>query len=184
MTATRSWRALSCAVRLVMDDEHRGDQAAEVLVAILARVDRVASRFRADSVLSTANEPAGRPVAIPRDLVGAAMEAIERTAGAVDPTIGLARQGWGYDCDIAELAPDGPAVCSIAQPATWRQIRLDRAAGLLTVPTRASLDLGATAKAFTADFAAGTLCRRHGTPVIVEPGGDLAVAGRRPGGWT
>ena len=42
MTAIRSWRAWSCTVGLVIDGEHRADQAAEDLVAILARVDRAA----------------------------------------------------------------------------------------------------------------------------------------------
>jgi thiamine biosynthesis lipoprotein len=45
------------------------------------------------------------------------------------------------------------------------------------------LDLGATAKSFTADLAARTLAARFLTPVLVELGGDLAVAGHRPGGW-
>lgn len=186
MTATRSWRTWSCTVRLVLDDEHSADQAAEELVAILDRVDRVASRFRADSALSRANAHAGKPVAVPRDLVelvGAAMNAAEQTAGAVDPTIWASLQQWGYDRDIADLPPTGPAVCSTVPAATWRQIRLDRSSGLLTVPAGTALDLGATAKAFTADHAARTLQQRLDSPVMVELGGDLAVAGRRPGGW-
>ena len=90
MTAIRSWRAWSCTVGLVIDGEHRVDQAAEDLVAILARVDRIASRVLADSVLSMANERVGRPVGIPRDLVdlvGAAMDASERT-------VSTARRGY------------------------------------------------------------------------------------------
>jgi len=56
-------------------------------------------------------------------------------------------------------------------------------AGLLTVPVGTALDLGATAKAWTADRAAAELAARYGTGVLVELGGDLAVAGERPGGW-
>ena len=62
-------------------------------------------------------------------------------------------------------------------------MRLDREAGLLTVPVGAALDLGATAKAFIADHAARALSRRYDTGVLVELGGDIAVAGHRPDGW-
>ncbi len=51
------------------------------------------------------------------------------------------------------------------------------------MPRLGALDLGATAKAYTADLAARTLHRRHNTAVLVEIGGDLAVAGHRPDGW-
>ena len=62
-------------------------------------------------------------------------------------------------------------------------MRLHREAGLLVVPQGTALDLGATAKAYTADLAARTLSRRYGTPVLVELGGDLATAGSPRGGW-
>ena len=55
--------------------------------------------------------------------------------------------------------------------------------GLVTVPAGTALDLGSTAKALTADRAAETLARRYGTGVLVELGGDVAVAGERPDGW-
>jgi thiamine biosynthesis lipoprotein len=86
----------------------------------------------------------------------------------------------GYDRDIAELV-DGPL--GAARGGSWRAVWLDRAAGLLTVPAGTALDLGATAKAWTADHAAAALSARYGTAVLVELGGDLAVAGDRPGGW-
>jgi thiamine biosynthesis lipoprotein len=62
-------------------------------------------------------------------------------------------------------------------------VRLHREAGLLTVPVGTALDLGATAKAWTADRAAHQLATRYDTAVLVELGGDLAVAGARPDGW-
>jgi len=67
------------------------------------------------------------------------------------------------------VAPDAP------RPS--RRIRLDQLAGLLTVPAGCALDLGATAKAWTADRAASDIAARLGCSVLVEIGGDLAVAG-------
>lgn len=180
---TRAW---SSTVRLVVCDKRALRPAADDLEALLDRVDRLASRFRADSMLSIANANAGRPVAIPRllaDLVAAALDAAAQTDGAVDPTVGLAMHRIGYDTDIAAIARQGPAIVPLARRRSWQDVRLHREAGLLTVPPGTALDLGATAKAYTADLAARTLHRRYGTGVLVELGGDLAVAGERSDGW-
>jgi thiamine biosynthesis lipoprotein len=186
VTATHVGRAWSCTVRLVVDDDRALRPAAADLQALLSNVDAAASRFRADSALSYANARAGRPVPVPRllaDLVEAAQRMAAHTDGAVDPTIGRALGVLGYDRDISAVAEDGPAVLPIPAARTWRDVRLVPAAGLLTVPLGSELDLGATAKAYTADLAAQTLARRYDTAVLVELGGDVAVAGQRPDGW-
>jgi FAD:protein FMN transferase len=186
MIGTRTWRAWSCTVRLVVDSAEVLEAAAESLAAVLALVDRQASRFRADSVLGWANAHPGKPVAVPRelaDLVWCALDAAAQTEGAVDPTVGLDLARWGYDRDIADVLPDGPAVAAVSRRPGWAAVRLDRSAGILTVPPGVALDLGATAKARTADRAARALHLRYGTAVLVELGGDLAVAGHRKGGW-
>ena len=186
MTASRSWSAWSCTVRIVVEDPLALDAAAADLSAMLGRVDAVASRFRTDSALSHANANAGRPVPVPReliDLVACALDAAERTSGAVDPTIGLSLILCGYDRDIADLPRDGAAVRPAVPPSNWRAVGLDRERGLLRVPVGTALDLGATAKAFAADRAARTLHARYGTPVLVELGGDVAAYGSRCEGW-
>ena len=186
-----SWvgRAWSCTVRLVVTDVRAARPARDDLEALLARVDAAASRFRADSALSRANANAGRPTPVPHlliDLVDAALDAARRTDGAVDPTLGLTLQRLGYDRDIAEVRTSFGDVTVAAQRPGWRSVRLDRVAGLLTVPRGYALDLGATAKAWTADRAAGELAQRYGVDVLVELGGDLAVgspAGHHADGW-
>jgi thiamine biosynthesis lipoprotein len=186
MSATYTERAWSCTIRLVLEDERALRPAASDLHTLLKRVDEAASRFRADSALSRANAYAGRPVAVPRllvDLVAAALRMAEHTDGAVDPTLGRAMTALGYDRDISAVVEDGPAITPRKATRTWRDVRLDHSAGLLTVPAGTALDLGATAKAYTADLAAETLARRYGTAVLVELGGDVAVAGERADGW-
>ena len=185
-TQTHVTRAWSCTVRLVVADGRALAPAAADLTALLDRIDRMASRFRDDSALSTANANAGRPVAIPRllgDLVKASLDAAAQTGGAVDPTVGLAMHRIGYDRDIAGIPADGPAIAASPRRRSWQDVRLYREAGLLVVPPGTALDLGATAKAYTADLAARTLSRRYGTPVLVELGGDLGTAGSPRGGW-
>ncbi len=186
MTSTHTMRAWSSTVRLSIDDETALAPAVADLTALLERVDKLASRFRPDSALSAANALAGRPVPVPRmlvDLVDAALDAAMRTDGAVDPTLGLAMHRIGYDRDIADLEPV-EAVTDDTSRGRWRAVQLHRETGILRVPVGCALDLGATAKAWTADHAARTLAERYGTPVLVELGGDVAVAGERPEGWT
>lgn len=188
MTASYVTSAWSCTVRLVVDDDAVRNAAARDLTALLDRVDRAASRFRVDSELSRANAKAGRPVPVSMllvDLVEAALEAAADTDGLVDPTVGRAMTAIGYDRDIAEViaAPTSSTATTVAA-GRWQQVQVRRDTGLLTVPVGASLDLGATAKAFVADLAAATLAARYDTAVYVELGGDVAVAGDRRGGWT
>jgi thiamine biosynthesis lipoprotein len=93
-------------------------------------------------------------------------------------------QRVGYDRDIAAVPQiDDTPLAGLPRLGAWRAVRLHREMGVLTVPRGTALDLGATAKAWTADHAARVLSSRHGTAVLVELGGDLAVAGRCPAGW-
>jgi thiamine biosynthesis lipoprotein len=179
---TAGWRDWSCQVRLVVTDAEVLHRAGGELAALMGRVDRAASRFRPDSELSRANAHAGRPVPVSRlliRLVDAALEQAADSHGLLDPTLGRELARLGYDRDIALLGGDVRSSDPVrpADRASWRDVRLDRSTGLLTVPAGLALDLGASAKALTADWAAAELAQRHGCSVLVEIGGDLAVAG-------
>lgn len=186
MSAVSTFEAWSSTMRFGIDDERALRPATEHLWSLLARVEKAASRFRPDSELSRVNHLAGRPVPISRllvMLVGAALDAAADSEGVVDPTLGRTLAGLGYDRDIRDVPADGPADAGVPPRSCWRQVRLDRRMGLLTVPVGAALDLGATAKAWAADRAAAELARRFDTAVYVELGGDIAVGGDRPDGW-
>jgi thiamine biosynthesis lipoprotein len=63
-------------------------------------------------------------------------------------------------------------------------VELDRTGCRVRLPADVHLDLGATAKAWTADRAASAIAARTGSGVLVSLGGDVAVAGSAPaGGW-
>lgn len=174
------WRDWSCQVRLVVTDAEVLGRAAGELAALMGQVDRAASRFRPDSELSRANARTGRPMPVSRLLIrllDAALEQAAESHGLFDPTLGMELARLGYDRDIALLGGDVPSAAGARPRASWRDVRLDRSAGLLTVPAGVALDLGASAKALTADWAAAELAQRHGCSVLVEIGGDLAVAG-------
>src|SRR6476469_9788583 len=178
------WRVWSTSASVVVTEPDTLAVAREVVDAELSAVDRACSRFRADAELALA-ERAGRPVTVSpllAELVGAALAAAERSGGDVDPTLGNDLARLGYDRDIAEVRPDGPAVPPVRRVTSWQDVSL--AGRTLTVPPGVRLDLGATAKALTADRCAELVNERLGTGVLVELGGDIATAGHGPaGGW-
>lgn len=107
-----------------------------------------------------------------------ALRAAEATDGTVDPTVGSAMDALGYDRDFTLVREDDrPVRLTVRRTPGWRAVRLDRATGTVTVPEGIRLDLGATAKAWAADRAAGTLAAAAGCGVLVSLGGDTAVAG-------
>lgn len=199
MTATRSWTAWSCTVRLTVEDPLALERGCRDLKALMDRVDRAASRFRPDSELSRFNRHAGLMIPVSplfAELIDVSLTAAEQTGGAVDPTVGAALIAAGYDTDITTLRTRTPATTPAAMPTPltppparaggvegWRRVRRTGWLGLAGVPKGVQLDLGATAKAWTADRAATEISARYGCAVLVELGGDLRAAGRPDAPW-
>ena len=192
--ATATWHALGTSVHLLVTDLRALAPARRMLTGDLAAPDAACSRFRADSenvALDRApRDGRGRtgPVRISPLLAGAlamALRAARLTDGDVDPTVGGAMNAAGYDRDFALVQRDGPAVrLRVRSVPGWREIGLDEAAGVVSLPTGTRLDLGATAKAWAADRAAARIAAGLGCGTLVNLGGDIAVAGPAPrGGW-
>ena len=185
MVAAREWELWSTRARLVVTEPTALDRALLLVGDLLAEVEVAASRFRPDSEVSALRPgPDGTVLVSPMlaDLLVEALDAAERTDGAVDPTIGATLSALGYDRDI-RLVESGTGLVALVRPVPgWRTLRL--AGRRLTLPDGLDLDLGATAKAVAADRAANLVAERLGTGVLVSLGGDIATAGPAPeGGW-
>ena len=156
--------------------------------AVLAALDRQASRFRSDSEISWVHHKDGGMFLLSDGLaeaVGVALAAARWTRGLTDPTVGQAIISLGYDRDFAAMPPDQPSSPAVTTPAPgWRSIRLE--GPILHMPRGVRLDLGATAKGLGSDRAvraAMAANHQHGG-VLVSLGGDIAVDGQPPcGGW-
>ncbi|MFE1291804.1 FAD:protein FMN transferase [Streptomyces sp. NPDC058751] len=162
--------------------------AESVLRAELAAVDLTCSRFRPDSELTRVNANAGNPTTVSErfaEALQAALRAARLTDGAVDPTVGRAMTTLGYDRTFTSLRPGDTRPLPPALPAPgWRRIVFAPRSRRLRLPRHTHLDMGATAKALTADRAADRAAAATGCGVLVSLGGDLAVAGPAPdGGW-
>jgi thiamine biosynthesis lipoprotein len=179
--------ALGTTARVAAWPPHALTAALRAVDVELARLDRQASRFRADSELSRIHRTPGAVHRLSSGLaeaVGVALAAAAWTGGLVDPTVGGALIALGYDRDFAAIGPGALAAGPGPGPAPgWNSVSLDGA--VLRLPAGVRLDLGATAKGLGADRTAAAAGRAVASGgVLVGLGGDIAVAGRPPlDGW-
>lgn len=181
--------ALGCALRVVTTEPSLVQAARLAVDEVVMGIDLACSRFREDSELHAVNAAAGAETVLSpllNQAVQVALRAAASTGGAVDPTVGAALRLAGYDRDFQELPPDGAPLELVARRVPgWRLVTHDPAARRLRLPPDVELDLGATAKALAADLAAAAAQLAVGRGgVLVNLGGDIAIAGEPPdGGW-
>jgi thiamine biosynthesis lipoprotein len=180
--------AIGTTASVVVVDGALADRALELLADDLAALDAACSRFRPDSELRRLEARGGRTTGVSPLLFEAlttACTVAARTAGIVDPTIGSAVVAHGYDRDLAEL--DGSTAPAEADPGPapgWWRLGLDPVEQTVSVPVGVHVDLGSTGKAFGADRSARRIAEALGCGVLVNLGGDVAVAGPAPDeGW-
>lgn len=183
------FRALGTDAVILTTDPSRLGIAVDAAQHQIDAIDRACSRFREDSELSRLSASAGRPVRVGPllfEALGVALRAAQLTGGAVDPTVGRALVLAGYDRDFAAGLREPARVPGMTSVPGWRTIELEPDGMRVTIPEGVLVDLGATAKALAADRAAVAASRAaSGGGVLVDLGGDIAVAGPSPaGGWT
>jgi len=181
------FNALGTTAELITDPATLGD-ALSCLVQELEAIDLACSRFRADSEVMRLRAAAGQWVtasALFREALHAGVRAAAATDGDVDPTVGASLDALGWDRDFGVVVSRGePAKIALVPAAGWRRIEIDDERERVRVPTGVTIDLGATAKALAADRAATAAYAATGAGVLVNLGGDVAVAGPAPApGW-
>lgn len=169
---------------VVVEHEDALEPTCQILREEIAAADIACSRFRDDSELSLINSAGGQWTSVSTlfiEHLRAALSAATVTDGAVDPTLGAALRSNGYDRDISLIGTGTPGQVMVRYVGPrWRDIEIDEAAGRVRLPQGVELDLGATAKALTADRAAARAEQVVGSAVLVNLGGDLAIAGCGP----
>ncbi|MGZ4200660.1 MAG: FAD:protein FMN transferase [Thermoleophilaceae bacterium] len=183
-----TWTALGTQADVLVTEPRAMRDVQQLVAHQLDEIDLACSRFREDSELAHINRSPGRWVKVSQlffDALEAALGAASASGGAVDPTLGRVLRLAGYDRDFADVrrAP-GPARLMLTRAPGWKKIQVDYVHRAVRLPHGVELDLGATAKALAADRAATDAARLTHAGVLVNLGGDLAVAGPAPdGGW-
>jgi FAD:protein FMN transferase len=182
-----AWQALGTRASVLVTRAGTLEHAQSIVAQELAEIDVACSRFRPDSELSRVNRAAGEWTAVGPlflESLHAALRAAHLTGGDVDPTVGRLLRLAGYDRDFAEVREAPPPRIRVTATPGWRSIDVDADGSRVRVPRGVELDFGATAKALAADRAATRVAASLPGGVLVNLGGDIAVAGEPPpAGW-
>jgi thiamine biosynthesis lipoprotein len=155
----------------------------------VARIEAIMSEWRSDSELSRINAQAGvAPVAVSQETIQLLQKALALSSasnGAFDPTWAALRGIW----DFKKKPPTLPARTKLVEAlarvgAQYVKIDPSKSTVFLTKSGMA-LGLGAIAKGYAIDRAADILRKNGLKNFIVDGGGDLYLAGKKPTGqWT
>lgn len=187
--ASTTGRAFATSLNVVVTRPDRLHVASQAVDRVVTDIDRACSRFRVDSEIMRLQARAGGWMPASPLLftaLRAALRAAALSGGSVDPTVGTAVKTIGYVGDFATVARDGgPLLLRVGSVPGWRCVRLDEVTRSVLIPAGVEIDLGATAKALASDLAAAAaLHAMGGGGVLVNFGGDIAVAGEAPeDGW-
>ena len=137
------------------------------------------------SNLMLINKNAGiAPVNIPNDLFEVLEKAVfyaELSGGAFDPTVGPLVNLWGIGTDNQKI-PDKREIEHALTLLGWRDIILDKEKGTAFLKRPGmELDLGAIAKGYAADEAAGIARKAEAAHAIIDLGGNITALGGRVG---
>lgn len=141
-------------------------------------VEQVCSRFDPQSEVMRLCSQIGTPVKVSPllfALLDFAVNMARATHGVFDPTVGhlLEQQGFNRNYITGERV-NTPVAADVR--ASYRDIRLNRKSGTITLRRPLVLDLGAVAKGLAIDLAAKELDSY--SDLAVEAGGDLYVRGQ------
>lgn len=174
------FHAMGSTITVIIDsDEPTAHAALGAARKTFLRYERMLSRFRPQSELSALNRRAGKgPVQVGRTLwraVQQALRAAHASDGLVTPAVGAALIAAGYDRDFTILVNGAVKTSEPVPSPDWRLIDCHPRRRTIALPAGMRLDLGGSAKGWTAALVARRLGRRF--PALVDAGGDIAVSG-------
>jgi len=168
-------------------DETKTRAAIASAIEEMRRLERVLSEWRADSEISRVNTRAGEWVAIGPD----SLRVIERglwagrlSNGSFDITFQALSKVWKFGTAQEEhpQPPTRAQVEALRQRVDYRKVELDEAGQRVRIGKNQELGLGGIAKGYIVDQAAKVLRSSGVQAFLVQAGGDLYGAGRKPDG--
>jgi thiamine biosynthesis lipoprotein len=185
-----SFRAMGSQFHAWLETSADGRAILRQVPAWVKAIEARLTRFRPESELSRLNARSGRWVSVSDTLLQAvlvARHAAWLTEGLCNPLVLPALMAAGYERSFAEMQreglPDSWAESDPAPVPDWCGIAIKPKHHLIRLPAGAEIDLGGTAKGWTAEVIAKRLAV-YG-PCLVDAGGDLVARGKPRGreGW-
>jgi thiamine biosynthesis lipoprotein len=153
----------------------------------ISRLERVLSEWRNDSEVGKINLSPGQWVRVGPEtftVIRRGLDAGRASQGAFDITFQVMSDVWKFG-SAAEAQPRVPAKSEIElrrRFVDYRKVELDESARAVRIPRGYKLGLGGIAKGYIVDRAADVLKKAGLQSFLVQAGGDLYGAGRKPDG--
>jgi thiamine biosynthesis lipoprotein len=153
----------------------------------MRRLEGLMSEWRDDSEVGQINAHPGQWVQVGPEtfsVISRALEEGKASGGAFDITFQAMSGVWKFG-SAADAEPKVPAKAEIERLkklVDYRVVELDPAQRAVRVPKEHKIGLGGIAKGFIVDRAAAILKRAEISDFLVQAGGDLFGAGRKPDG--
>lgn len=184
----RGWPVMGTLLELtaVAPDSGRARDALSAGRAEVVRLDSLLSTYRRTSEILRLNRRAGsgRWTRLSPSTAGALREALlwaERTASAVDPTVGPLVEAWGFRGPQPGV-PDAAVLDSARRLVDWRDVELEEGGRRARLPRPGMrLDFGAVGKGLALEEAVDAMRAAGAVGGMADLGGQVSVFGRPPG---
>ncbi|MEE8722808.1 MAG: FAD:protein FMN transferase [Eggerthellaceae bacterium] len=157
------------------------DAALDRVVALCERFEKTFGRFNPESELYRLNHAGGAPTTVSDELaaiISAALGYCERTDGLFDITMGSVTRLWDFHAGTIPARAD---IDRALEHVNWQNVTVDGSVVTIADPA-AWIDLGGIAKGYIADRIIEQLQADGARHILVNLGGNVAVAGGKPDG--
>lgn len=161
--------------------------ALEAAIAEMRRLEVVLSEWRPDSDVGRVNASAGQWAPVSQetlDVVDRSLWAGRLSDGAFDITFQVMHDLWKFG-SASDPEPRVPAASDVEKRRAlidYRQVEVDAPGRRVRIGPRQAIGLGGIAKGYIVDRAVAVLRRAGLDSFLVQAGGDLYGAGRKPDG--
>jgi thiamine biosynthesis lipoprotein len=185
-------QAMGTEIHVIAFTSERADEAA-TRAAIrrafdeIVRLERLMTTWRDDSELAEVNRRAGEKVKVSADTLAVLEKSVwagKISDGTFDVTYASMGDLWKFG-DAAEKDPKPPPAADVKRGVArigYEKIQIDRAHSEISIGKQQKVDLGGIAKGYAVDRAAAILKQAGVSSFLVQAGGDLYGAGRKPDG--
>lgn len=185
--ATLHGESMGTRWQVTLPSTHASAATQATIDSELARLTAQLSAWVPDSALSRFNRSVGQWQPLPDDfatVLGHALELAEDTGGAFDPSIGALVALWSFAADGSRrnTPPTVEEIAAARARVGWQHVKFDRHTRRARQPGGMQIDINALGPGYAVDRIATLLQQRGVDAFLVELGGELRAAGRKPDG--